>query len=367
MPATEEEAPDDVQREASLFTLDGLNDVGPAGPATAHEIGVIMVTRSDEIAVAKRLAPLSRSPKPAEGAIAPVSREAGEFFAVARGPAVAGAFAYWISRGRLVRRRIDGGELEILTEGARDGTRVAAATIDGGKTAAAFITKPRSEDDVPQARLWIEGKKTLDLCPEGAGASSVALTRTPRGLVATYIDGRSGMTPVHARRITFEGGAPRLSPDVVIWVGGPAQASTEVTVTHSAAGLWAFVPIERDVSHFGLAQLEIGHEPRMDVPVVWRTYPNGIDLSPVSAAEVCGLPAVAYVRPAGKHVGSSQSLHLAAVGRPDLAGSEIVATARGFADVSLSPLPGGAILAYVADRRTWARVLRCKPSPAAER
>jgi hypothetical protein len=44
----------------------------------------------------------------------------------------------------------------------------------------------------------------------------------------------------------------------------------------------------------------------------------------------------------------------------ETASSEPLATARGFADVSLYPLPEGALLAYVADRRTWARLIRCK-------
>jgi hypothetical protein len=44
----------------------------------------------------------------------------------------------------------------------------------------------------------------------------------------------------------------------------------------------------------------------------------------------------------------------------ETASSEQVASARGFADVSVYPLPEGAILAYVADRRTWARLIRCK-------
>ena len=356
---------DDVVASTSHFTLDDLNDVGPAGPASASEGGVVMITRTDEIVLAKRSAPLSTSAKPTPGVFQPIERAPSEFFAVARGPAILGAHAYWISHGRLVRKRLDGSApLEVLAEGARDGTRVAAAALRSGKAVAAFITKPRKEEDVPLARLWIEGGQSLDICPDGAGASSVALSRAGQSLVVAYIDGRSGMTPVHARKLLEEPSAVRLGPDLVIWVAGPAQAGTELTTTGSAAGHWAFVPMERDVSHFGLAQIEVGQEPRMDVPVSWRTYPNGLDLAPVSAAEVCGLPAVGYARPAAASAGSAQSLHLATFGDDTSSGSEVLATARGFANVSLSALPGGAILSYVADRRTWARILRCKPSPA---
>jgi len=37
-----------------------------------------------------------------------------------------------------------------------------------------------------------------------------------------------------------------------------------------------------------------------------------------------------------------------------------LANARGFAAASLAPVPGGALLAYVADGRTWARGIGCK-------
>jgi hypothetical protein len=43
----------------------------------------------------------------------------------------------------------------------------------------------------------------------------------------------------------------------------------------------------------------------------------------------------------------------------DLSKSRVLARSRSFFDVSLSEMAGGGLLAYVADRRTWARTIRC--------
>src|SRR5689334_19993401 len=44
---------DDLPVENSRFIVDGLNDVGPAAPASAFAAGVVMVTRTDELALSK--------------------------------------------------------------------------------------------------------------------------------------------------------------------------------------------------------------------------------------------------------------------------------------------------------------------------
>ena len=98
----------------------------------------------------------------------------------------------------------------------------------------------------------------------------------------------------------------------------------------------------------------------MDPPLRWRTYENGLDRAPAAAALVCGKPLVVYVRPADARPTSNQELVMSELTLDEKASSEILATARGFADVSLYPLPEGALVAYVADRRTWARLIRCK-------
>lgn len=345
---------DDQPNEHSRFLLDELNDVGPAAPASAFARGVVMVTRGDELSLCKLSAPPSKSKKPAAGLIAPTSEPRDSFWPVARGPAVSATHAYWVSKQRLVRRALAGGPLEVLASDARDGTRVAVA---GEPDAVAYITQPADKQD-SRAKLRLADGRVLELTPEGSAASSVSLTQVGADLLASFIDGRSGMTPVHARRLMTK--ASVLEPDVVVWVAGATQGMTEVTSVGHAAGGFVLLPVEKDASHFGLASLALGLEPKMDPPLRWRTYQNGLDRAPAAGAVVCGAPVAVYVRPIDARPDAHQELVISELTLAETASSEQLATARGFADVSLYPLPEGAILAYVADRRTWSRLIRCK-------
>jgi len=345
---------DDKPVENSRYLLDGLNDVGPAAPAAAFAHGVVLITRDDELAISRLTAAPSKSKKPVAGAFEELARGRQDFWPVARGPAVSATHAYWVSKGRVVRRALAGGELEVLATDARDGTRVAVA---GSPDVVAYITQPVGKQD-SLARLRLADGRRLDLTPEGAAASSVSLTRAGEDVIASYIDGRSGMTPVHARKLRTKTGA--LDPDVVVWVSGATQGMTEITSVGTDDGSWLVLPVERDASHFGLATLALEKEPKMDPPLRWRTYENGLDRSPTAAATLCGAPTTIYVRPADASPTANQELMLSELTLDPTASSEQLATARGFADVSLYPVPEGAVLSYVADRRTWARLIRCK-------
>jgi hypothetical protein len=57
--------------------------------------------------------------------------------------------------------------------------------------------------------------------------------------------------------------------------------------------------------------------------------------------------------------GSRQELHLSRLGRDGLENSEIVARARAFSNVSISPIRDAALVVYVAGRRTWAATVHC--------
>lgn len=345
---------DDKLREDSRYVLDGLNDIGPAAPAAAFAQGVVLVSRSDELVFSKLEQPPSKSKKPAAGALRDINVGAQNFWPVARGPAVSKTHVYWVSKGRVVRRALDGGELEVLTNDARDGTRVAVA---GSPDVVAYITEPVGKRE-SIARLRLADGRKLDLTPEGAGASSVSLASMGEDMMASYIDGRTVMTPVHARRLHTKSGV--LDPDVVVWVSGSTQGLTELNSVASNNGSWLMLPVERDVSHFGLATLAVERDPKMDPPLRWRTYENGLDRSPVAATTLCGAPVAAYVRPIDARPDAHQELVLSQLTLDETASSEQLATARGFADVSLYPLAEGALLAYVADRHTWGRLIRCK-------
>jgi hypothetical protein len=267
-----------------------------------------------------------------------------------------GAFGYWVSRGRLLRRGTKGdGALEVLASDARESTRTNAEEI-AGLSFVSYLGKP-DEEGTSHALLWASNGGTLALTPDGAGASSVSLTKLDeKTMLAVSIDGRSGMTPLHARTITVEGGLAKLGEDVVAWVGGPAQSFTEVVAGASGGSAWAAVPLERDATHFGLATLDLGTTPRMDVEASFFDYPNGLDLAPAAAAELCGELRLAFVRPTGRAPRSPAELVLA---DPQTARIVRVAGARGFASVSLSATPKGGMVAYVADGRTWVRAIAC--------
>jgi hypothetical protein len=114
------------------------------------------------------------------------------------------------------------------------------------------------------------------------------------------------------------------------------------------------------VTHFGLAQIRIGREPRLDVPASWVLFPNGINTSPVTAATVCGRQAVVYARPSTAAPFAPQELVLAELGPDGLEGGDVVVRAKAFADASLASVEGGGLLAYTADHRTWAASIRCR-------
>ena len=198
------------------------------------------------------------------------------------------------------------------------------------------------------------------LSPEGAGASSVAVASTGQDLFTVAIDARSAMTPMHGRRVHFAAGKAELGPDVVMWVGSTSQMLSEVFASTTPLGVRAFLPIERDVSHFGLVMLDLGSEPHMDPKTVWRGYPNGIDVAPVASA-VLLRHGLRRLRAAGKPAAGGPSA--AGIGRNHRSGpgaSAKPSAAHWALPTSRSPgATNSAVLAYVADFRTFASTLRC--------
>lgn len=343
----------------SPWILDELADVGPAAPATASPAGVVMITRDDRALLARfDDKKLGRGDRPATTPVTPVTPGAAAFVHFAHGPAVHGGFAYFTSKGRLVRVRVDAeGAAEVLGSDARDGVRVAVA---GDKPVTAAYVARGSDDSSTTARLWTEGAGTISVSPEGTSPSAVALVVEGGARLLLSLDGRTGMTPVHARRIEIAGGKPKPSEDAVVWIAGPSHSLTEVSALASDDDAWAFIPLERDITRFGLARIEIGERPHMGAPVVWRAYPNGLDPAPVATGRLCGGAVVLYARPADAAPGSPQELRLAPLASGDLGAGAVLARSRAFTDVSIAEVTGGALIAWVADHRTWAESVRCR-------
>lgn len=339
------------ETEPVSWRLSELSDVAPAGPATATSTGVAMVTLDGTIELGRWQA---------DGLVAPISRTKDEFAPYARGPAFTGRHAYWIRGKTLVRRSLKGGGApELLADDAREGTRVAAAEVGADRKAVAAYIAETEEELV--ARLWLEGGKRLTLTPEGSQATSVNLIPSKDDLLAIILEGRTSMSPVHARRLFLRGKIPRVGDDVVVWVGPPSQALSEVVSLPTAEGnAWSFLALERTVTDFGLARFRIEHEPRMDAKVDWIAYPNGINPAPIATGQACGQSLIVFARPSEARPRSPQELHVAKLNGSGLAASEVVARSRAFNNVSLAPVKGGALLTWTADWRTWARTIFCK-------
>jgi len=339
----------------SKLVIDEPQEIGPAGQMSANERGVMMLNRADEVLFAKRLSGAGERAR-----FSTIKGGANDFFAVARGPLLLRGKAYWVKDGKLVRRAQDNSTpLEILATDARNGTRVVGADLPDAPAHAVYISNPVADDAPPRAKLWVEGGENVVLSPEGAGASSASVTSTGRDLFVVAIDARSAMTPMHGRRVHFAAGKAELGPDVVMWVGSTSQVASEVFASSTPLGARAFLPIERDTSHFGLVMLDLGSEPRMDPKTFYRGYPNGIDVAPVASAAFCGSAFVAYVRPETSQPESRQVLEVAEISDAGLGPAELVGSALGFANVSLAAATNSAVLAYVADFRTFASTLRC--------
>ncbi len=343
----------------SKLIIDRAQEIGPAGQMTATERGVVMINRSDELLLAKA-APLSHSARSDQAQFSRVKGGANDFFAVARGPLVQRNKAYWVREGKLVRRALDDSTpLEVLASDARNGTRVVGADVPDAPAHAVYISNPPLAEEAPRAKLWVEGAGVVTVSPEGAGASSMAVVSSGAELFLVSIDARSAMTPMHGRLVRFKAGKPELDPDVVMWVGSTSQTLSEVFAATTPLGVRAFLPIERDTSHFGLVMLELGPAPRMDPRTVYRGYPNGIDVAPVASAAFCGAGFVVYARPETPSPDSGELLEIAEITAAGLGPAELVDSARGFANISLAAATNSAVLAYVADFRTYATSLRC--------
>ena len=353
------------------FIIDGLVDVAPAGPIAATERGVVMYDRDNRLLLARLDGPLDAAPEPRETRVAPLPDAAGPF-SLARGPAVRRGLAYWVSRGRLLGQSVasaGAGSPLVLAEDARIGTRAAVPVgssrqLQDVPQVAAYIARPKEPDAPPTAKLWVEGHNTsVSLTDDLASGHSVALAATARGLQAIFLEARTGMSSIHVRALTFsKKHEPILGEDHIVWVGGPARPTTELfALPTDEPRVKGFLTLERDVTHFGLLGLDVPLAPGTEFPIEpeWRLYDNGIEPAPFALAEVCGRPVVALARPSSPVPHAVQELVLIELEADAGTPPALVARSRAFFDVSLGNVSGGALLAYVADHRTWARSVRC--------
>lgn len=325
-----------------------LVEVGPPAPTAASAEGVVFVSRSGEVLLARR--------KPKKlGGVELLLRDRREFAPFGRGPSLVGNHAYFVRENRVEMRPI-GGEapITVLAKQAQTNSRVSALELAPGKVAVAYLSTP-DQNGTMRAMLVYDGV-THTLTPEGAGASSVALMKHGDEFFAVSIDGRTGMTPLHVRRFRLGQSGLVLDPDRVVWVGASAQPTTEVVAASDGQRPWALIGIEKNSSRFGLVELILPPPNELDARPSWLLFENGIDVAPVATARLCGRLYVAFARPVTS-VPHPQELAIAEVGTSRVA---VLAEARTIVAVSLAPHPQGGLLSFVADRATWAIDLVCR-------
>ncbi len=348
------------------WVIDGLADVGPAAPSSATATGVVLINGENELFLAK-LGRLPRGPNPKETPITPLSDDLGRF-ALGRGPTVADGYAYWVTSHYLLRRPIKPpyGPLDILAADARVGTRTSALPAhpaSGRPTWVAYIALPTVKNGPLRGKLWYGQEHEAIITQPEASTLSVQLTERRGKVFALSLEARTGRSTVHARSIE-PGTPPKFGDDHIVWVGGAPHPMTELWVFDSSSarqgsGVLSLIPLERDITHFGLATLRFSEVPSTEPAVDWIPYPNGINPAPVHTAEICDKPVLLFARPSTADPGSPQELVFAELERGRPTKAIVLSRSKAFYDVSLAPLRGGALVSYVGDKRTWARTVRC--------
>jgi hypothetical protein len=276
--------------------------------------------------------------------------------------AIAGERIFCPDRTGAVHRVNAAGEDRVVAS-SRTGTRVAAGMLGGTHTGVAYLaSRKTSEGWVSEAWLAVDDDVPLRLSEDGSGATSLAVAQRESSLLALTVDARSALTAMHARSVAYDRGL-RLGEDVVVFVGGPGDRRTAAALALPITGpAWALLPIARDVGSFGLATVRLDEPPRVDEPVVWSMYPNGLDPAPVAAAARGGRTWVARVRPRAADPSSSLVLELG-----DLATDggfvvrDVVATAGTPRDVALTHDSHGALwVAWVDTSGSWVERLACR-------
>ncbi len=210
-----------------------------------------------------------------------------------------------------IHRSRGAGEGDTIVARSRPGTDVSAAALGAHVLVAYIAERTTTEGLVREAWLVADDGAPMRLSEEGSGATFVELATRGDAVVSMTIDARVAMTPAHARIVTLEGGAPRVGPDAVIFVGGSAERHNAGALATSKDGsAFALVAVSNDVARFGMAAIKIDEPPRDDAPVVWSLYPNGLDPAPIAATRGAPVMSVARVRPKGAEPGSPRVLEL---------------------------------------------------------
>lgn len=333
------------------WRLGKLADVAPAAPATASARGVALITKGDR---------LLWSHVDAAGHFEELDRPATDFARYGRGPALTEGHAYWINLdGSVMRSPLTATTTttpERIAGNARSGARVSALRV-GKRDLVAFVAE---SDGRTLSYLWASTGELVPLTPDVGAATSVTLVENGTTPLALTLEGRTGMSPVHAQLLRVAPQRVNVPAEQVLWVAPGSEPLTELSaVTTGQGSALALLATARNVTDFGLGHFVVEADLEPVRSVHWLAYPNGIDPAPVAAATLCGAPYVFFARPSDARPRSPQELRAARVEDGKIGLGEVIARSRAFNDISVAARAQGAVLAWTADRRTWAMTLGC--------
>jgi hypothetical protein len=305
---------------------------------------------------------LASPPVPPSPAAAPEKVDGGVSVGLTVPCAAAGEAFFCPDRtGGVHRARLDGSEDRVVAS-SRSGSRVAAAMLEGHALLAYIASRKTSEGWVSEAWLTVDEGSPQRLSEDGSGATSVAFAEYKGGVLAVTVDARTALTAMHARPISYDAHA-KLGEDVVVFVGGPGDRRTGVALSIASDGTgWSLLPIAKDVGSFGLAVVRLDAPPRVDEPVVWSMYPNGLDPAPIAAAGSASAGWVARVAPQSPEPGAHRVLQL---GKVDAQGAFVerdrVATNGSASHVAVALDARGALwVGWLDPAGAWVERLSCR-------
>ncbi len=263
--------------------------------------------------------------------------------------------------GDVHRATLAGGDSRVVATSFA-GTHVSAGRVPGQSPVLIYLARRQtSEGWVTEAWTVADEGPPQRLSEDGSGATSSAIAARGSSLIAVTVDSRVALTAMHAREIRYDHGL-QFGEDVVTFVGGPGDLDSAATLAlfPSSAG-WAVLPIAQDVSSFGLAIVKLDDPPRVDEPVLWSMYPDGLDPAPVATALSSTRLWLARVRPRQRGPGSPRDLELGELKSDgSFAAKHIIGGAGGATGVSLASDSRGALwVAWVDPSGGWVERLSC--------
>jgi len=277
--------------------------------------------------------------------------------------AFGGGFVFCPSRsGDVFRTPRAGGDKKSIGS-QHVGYRIDATTLAGAHSMMTYLaSRKTSEGWVAEAWAVVDDLPAVRVSEDGAGATSIDVAPHGDSVVILMLDARRASTQLHARVARWNGKLD-LGADAVVFIGGPGERQSAATIATPASNgtAWGLVPLEQDVTTFGMAAAKIADPPEIDAPVVWSAYPNGLDPAPIVATQGKSPMRVARVRPAAAEATSEHVLEIGRVADDGAYTSDgFVATHGSAKDLAVDVDELGTLwIAYTDSAGTWLERRQC--------